>query len=109
MLQKNRKGIFEKDWYCIDTGSTLKWVACLKGKSQCLTRSRACGHYLPRFRRFLTMADHGALQGLTSSVTVHMKEACNGDKQAVRAALGDALSLHVLMSVLGNIYSVQAW
>ena len=31
-----------------------------------------------------------------------MKEACNGDEQAVRATLGDAMSLNVLMSVLGK-------
>ena len=28
--------------------------------------------------------------------------ACNGDKQAVRAALGDAMSLNVLMRVFGK-------
>ena len=31
-----------------------------------------------------------------------MKEACNGDEQVVRAALGDAMSLNVLMRVLGK-------
>jgi hypothetical protein len=31
-----------------------------------------------------------------------MKDACNGDEQAVRAALGDAMSLNVLMRVLGK-------
>ena len=31
-----------------------------------------------------------------------MKEACNGDEQAVRAALGDATGLNVLMRVLGK-------
>ena len=31
-----------------------------------------------------------------------MQEACNGDERAVRAALGDAMSLNVLMRVLGK-------
>ena len=41
-----------------------------------------------------------ALQGLPSSVTLHMKDACSGDEQAVRAALGDHMSLNVLMRAL---------
>ncbi len=49
-----------------------------------------------------TLGEHGALQGLPTSVTVHMKEACFGDAQAVRAALGDAMSVRVLMRVLGK-------
>jgi hypothetical protein len=58
-LQEKHKGRSEKAWYCIDAGCSLKWVSCLKGKCPCLTRSRACGHYLPRLRRFLTLAEHG--------------------------------------------------
>ena len=72
----------------------------LEGQCPCLTRSRACVHYLPRLRRFLTLAAHGAVQGLPSGFALHMKEACNGDEQAARAALGGAMSLHVLMRVL---------
>ena len=44
----------------------------------------------------------GALQGLPSSVTLHLQEACNGDELAARAALGDAMSLNVLMRVFGK-------
>ena len=32
-----------------------------------------------------------------------MQEACNGDERAVRAALGDAMSLNVLMRLLGKV------
>ena len=105
-LQEKHNGILEKDWYCIDVGCSFKWVSCLKGKCPCLTRSRACGHYLPKLRGFLTLSEHGALQGLPSSVTLHMQEARNGDEQAVRAALGDAMSLNLLMRVFGKaLYS----
>ena len=58
---------------------------------------------MPRLRRFLTLREHGALQGLPSSVTLYMQEACNGDERAVRAALGDAMSLNVLMRLLGKV------
>ncbi|MFM7989846.1 MAG: hypothetical protein ACKPKO_62080, partial [Candidatus Fonsibacter sp.] len=54
---------------------------------------------LARLRRFFTLADYGALPGLPSSVTLHMKEACNGDAQAARAALGDAMSLKSLCGI----------
>ena len=101
-LQEKLKGRLEKDWSCIDIGCSLKWASCSKGKCPCLTRSRACGHYLHRLRRFPTLSEHGALQGLPSSVTLHMKEACNGDEHAVRAALGDVMSLNVLMRDLGK-------
>ena len=72
-LQEKHKGRLEKDWYCIYAGCSLKWVSCLKGKCPCLTRSRACGHYLPKFHRFLNLAERGALQGLPTSVTLRMK------------------------------------
>ena len=101
-LREKHKGGLEKGWYCFDVGASWKFVSCLKGKCPCLTHSRACGHYLPRLRRYLTLAEHGALQGLPSSATLHMQEACNGDERAVRAALGDAMSLNVLMRVLGK-------
>jgi hypothetical protein len=32
-----------------------------------------------------------------------MQEACNGDERAVRAALGDAMSLNALMRLLGKV------
>ena len=73
-LLEKRKGRLENDWYCIDVGCSLQWVSCLKGKCPCLTRSRACGHYLPRLRRFLTLAEHGALQVLPTNVTSHMRD-----------------------------------
>ena len=57
---------------------------------------------MPRLRQYFTLAEHGALQGLPSSATLHMQEACNGDERAVRAAFGDAMSLNVLMRVLGK-------
>ena len=102
-LQETHKGRLEKAWYCFDAGATLKFVSCLKGKCPCLTHSRPGGPYLPRLRRFLTLREHGALQGLPSSVTLYMQEACNGDERAVRAALGDAMSLNVLMRLLGKV------
>ena len=101
-LQEKHKGKLEKGWYCFDAGASWRFVSCLKDKCPCLTRTRACGHYLPRLRRFLTLAEHGSLQGLPGSLTLHMLEACQGDERAVRAALGDAMSLNVLMRVLGK-------
>ena len=70
-LQETHKGRLEKAWYCFDAGATLKFVSCLKGKCPCLTHSRPGGPYLPRLRRFLTLREHGALQGLPRCHLVH--------------------------------------
>ena len=51
------------------------------------------GHYVPKLRRFLSLLEHGSLQGLPRTVTLHMAEAVGGGERAVRAALGDAMSL----------------
>lgn len=105
-LQGKHKGKLEKSWYCLDAGASKKFVSCLKDKCPCLTRSRACGHYVPRLRRFLTVFEHGSLQGLPRRVTKHMLEACEGNERVVRAAMGDAMSLNVLMRVLSKaLYS----
>jgi hypothetical protein len=96
----------DKHWYCFDAGASWRYVQCLKDKSPCLTRSRPSGHYVPRLRRFLSLVEHGSLQGLPRTATLHMAEAAAGDERVVRAALGDAMSLNVLMRVLGKaLYS----
>jgi DNA (cytosine-5)-methyltransferase 1 len=105
-LQGKNKGKLEKSWYCFDAGASEKFVSCMKDKCPCLTRARAGGHYVPRLRRFLSVVERGSLQGLPRRVTQHMVEACEGNERAVRAALGDAMSLNVLMRVLSKaLYS----
>ena len=105
-LQEKHKGRLEKSWYCFDAGASWRYVQCLKDKSPCLTRTRAGGHYVPKLRRFLSLVEHGSLQGLPHSATLHMAEAAGGEERMVRAALGDAMSLNVLMRVLGKaLYS----
>ena len=104
LAEKHKK--LDKCWYCFDAGASWRYVQCLKDKSPCLTRSRASGHYVPRLRRFLSLVEHGSLQGLPRRATLHMAEAAKGDERVVRAALGDAMSLNVLMRVLGKaLYS----
>jgi hypothetical protein len=105
-LQEKCKGGLDKHWYCFDAGASWRYVQCLKDKCPCLTRSRVGGHYVPKLRRFLSLIEHGSLQGLPHRATLHMAEAAKGDERAVRAALGDAMSLNVLMRVLGKaLYS----
>ena len=105
-LQTKHKGRLEKHWFSFDAGASLRYVQCCKDRSPCLTRARAGGHYVPKLRRFLSLLEHGSLQGLPRRVTLHMAEAVGGGERAVRAALGDAMSLNVLMRVLGNaLYS----
>ena len=101
-LQGRHKGKLEMSWYCFDAGASKRFVSCLKDKCPCLTRSRAGGHYVPRLRRFLSVVEHGRLQGLPRSITQHMLQACEGNERLVRAAMGDAMSLNVLMRVLSK-------
>jgi len=105
-LNEKHSNRLEKSWYCFDAGASWRYVQCLKDKCPCLTRSRAGGHYIPKLRRFLSLVEHGSLQGLPHSTTQYMAEAAKGDERMVRAALGDAMSLNVLMRVLGKaVYS----
>ena len=61
---------------------------------------------MPKLCWFLSLVEHGRLQGLPHSATLHMAEAAKGDERVVRAAMGDAMSLNVLMRVLGKaLYS----
>ena len=96
------KGKFDQDWNLhrcglfFEVGVMLEWQVPMP---YTYTGVRAL---LAQASMFLTMAERGALRGLPSSVAVRMKEVCNGDAQAVRAALGDAMSLNVLMRVLGK-------
>lgn len=105
-LQETHMHKLEKSWYCFDAGASTRFVSCLKDKCPCLTRARAGGHYVPRLRRFLSVVETGRLQGLPCTVTQHMLEACQGNERVVRAAMGDAMSLNVLMRVLSKaLYS----
>lgn len=105
-LQEKHNHRLETSWFCYDAGASWSYVQCLKDKCPCLTRSRSSGHYLPKLRRFISVLEHGSLQGLPHSATRYMVEAANGDERVVRAALGDAMSLNVLMRVLGKaLYS----
>ena len=60
----------------------------------------------PNFAGSFLFLNMEAYMGLPRRVTLHMAEAVGGGERAVRAALGDAMSLNVLMRVLGNaLYS----
>ncbi len=101
LIKKHGREI-EQKWYVFDAGASWKFTSCLKGCVPCLTRSRWRGHYIPKLRRFLNLREHGALQGLPSSVVNVLNAAVGGRDRILRAALGDAMSLNILMRVLGK-------
>ncbi len=90
----------DSGWYVIDAGASERFSSCLEGVTPCLTRARSVGHYVPKLRRFLTMVEAGRLQGLPAFITRALMASQGGNERPVRQALGDAMSLNVLMRVL---------
>ncbi len=67
----------------------------------CITRSRGGngGHYVTKLDRFLTVEEMGALQGVPADAVAKMLESVDNDRVTVGKALGDAMSINVIMRV----------
>ncbi|MFM7982649.1 MAG: hypothetical protein ACKPKO_25335 [Candidatus Fonsibacter sp.] len=74
-LQKKHNGILKKDWYGIDTGFPLKWESCLNGKFPMSLTFTGVRTLLAQVLPVPYSGRAWALEGLPSSVTLHMKEA----------------------------------
>lgn len=88
--------------YVLDVGASPKFRCIMWDCSPCLTKSRAGtgGHFITCLRRTMTIADIGRLQGAPTALLNALVEAAGGDTSKVGRALGDAMSINVLMRLL---------
>lgn len=90
-------------WYVIDLGSSKRFQHLMReGVCPCLTRTR-CGsakYFVPKLKRFMTLAEMATLQGLPNVVTRAILQAANGDEKLVGKAIGDAMSVNVLVRLV---------
>ena len=91
-----------KKGYVLDVGASPHPMTNV---CPCLTytRLKESGYYIPKLKRRLSCDEAGRLQGVPSKVLSAMKAMAiekNLPKTAVDAALGDAMSVNVLMLVL---------
>lgn len=97
----------------LDVGSSERWQSRQSDLCPCLIRSRCFsnGYYLPKQLRRLTLAECGRMQGVPRRLLEHIesfltrKGKCAHDaaaKKHIMAALGDSMSVNVLMRVLAR-------
>ena len=97
--------MWERGWV-LDVGSSPSFQHPLKNLCPCLTKTRQQqgGYYVTRLRRRLLVEEAGRLQSVPQQVLKQMVQAANDAnlrQRAVDAALGDGMSVAVLMSALG--------
>ena len=100
--KKYGKNVWQKG-FIVDVGSSERFVHAIANCSPCLTRSRLMsnGYYIPKLKRRLLTVEAGALQGWPSELVEVMQKALPDDEEKhVRAALGDGMSVNVLMRVI---------
>ncbi len=92
----------EKTWYVVDVHSSDDDQSCQLGVSPCITRARggAGGHYVPRLGRCFTLKEIGLLQGLPRKIVANMVSQGGVSKRQVGLAIGDAMSVNVLMRLM---------
>ena len=91
--------------FVLDVGSSPQFQSVRPGVCPCLTKTRLSGRgfYVPGLKRRLLAFEAGRLQGVPTSVLKAMHKAAKAEElpsSAVRAALGDAMSVNVLASVM---------
>ena len=97
--EKLGKQVWEKG-YILDVGASDTFQHPLRNLSPCLTRTRLGqqGYYVPKLRHRLLLSEAARLQSVPRKVLDKMLE--TGPERAVASAIGDAMSLCVLMTVL---------
>ncbi len=103
-IQK-RRIIIRKKWCVVDAHAGNNFRNMMEGVMPCVTRARggAVGHYVTKLDRFLTAHEMGALQGLPAEAITKMLDALGNDQTTVGKALGDAMSINVLMRILTKV------
>ena len=94
-----------KKGYVLDVGSSERFQSVMTNLCPCLTKSRlkANGYYIPKLKRRLTLTEAAGFQGLPPQILEAMEKAAKLHrlpKRSVDEAIGDAMSINVLMSVL---------
>jgi len=94
-----------KKWFVIDAHAGKTFTNIMEGVVPCITRARGGigGHYVTKLDRFLTVHEIGALQGLPSQAVTKMLQALGNDDVTLGKALGDAMSINVLMRILSKV------
>jgi DNA-cytosine methyltransferase len=92
------------DWAVVDTCAGPTFAHVMFGCCPCLTKARGGqdGHYVIPLRRKLNIHEIGALQGIPKAWVDAMLEAVP-DKPTVGRAIGDAMSLNVIMRLLPRV------
>ncbi len=88
-------------WAVVDVGCSSSHRYLCTGKSPCLTRTRCAsgrGHWLLWADRFMNTIEVGALQGFPKAWVSSMVAATSAG--AVGKALGDSMSLNVMLRLL---------
>lgn len=87
--------------YIVDVGSSPKFQHALTNCCPCLTytRLKEGGYYIPKLRRRVSCEEAARLQGVPAKVLAAMRTT-ELPPRSVDAALGDAMSINVLMLTL---------
>ncbi|CAK9054669.1 Modification methylase NlaIV (M.NlaIV) (Cytosine-specific methyltransferase NlaIV) [Durusdinium trenchii] len=93
--------------YILDVAASERFQCVLTNVSPCLTRTRlkgtVIGFYIPKLKRRLLTSECARLQGLPAQIWRNMAQSCQEERlapTAAAAALGDAMALNCLMTVL---------
>ena len=106
MKKKFWKSMWERGWV-LDVGSSQAFRHPMKNLCPCLTKSccKADGYYVPKLRRRLSLIEKGRFQSVPRQLIQKMQERADSENfptREVDAAIGDAMSLAVLMSVMAR-------
>ena len=104
--EKLGKSMWERGWV-LDVGSSQAFRHPMKNLCPCLTKSRckADGYSVPKLRRRLSLIEKGRFQSVPHQLIQKMQGRADSENFPTRegdAAIGDAMSLAVLMSVMAR-------
>ena len=90
----------DEKWVIVDTASSEKFSIAMAGCVPCITKSRGrtSGHWICKLNRYTTLPEVAALQGLPRSILDRMM-ATSQSPGDIGAAIGDAMSINVVMRV----------
>eukprot|EP00435_Cladocopium_sp_Y103_P017273 s4446_g4.t1 len=108
-LPNYEKRLGPKMWnqgYVLDVQASAKFQSILHNCCPCLTKTRCKqhGYYIPKLLRRLNDVEMAKLQGLPAAVTEAMMAAAQGlPAGSFGAAVGDAMSINVLQTMLRHL------
>ena len=88
--------------FVLDVAASTRYQHALTNCSPCLTKTRCKqhGYYIPKLKRRLSPVEMGKLQGLPSPVVERFLRESDLPQKAFEEAVGDAMSVNVLQTVL---------